>query len=138
MSRNISFSRYSTKSIEEVFQLISSYSNYKYFIPGCSDSKIISVNGNSQIGELDFEIFEKKYSIQSQNIIDGFNIEIDQIKGPFDNFRGKWILDREDGKTLIKFEAIFKLPFLINAVTPDSLIKKFSQTIINSFIAKLS
>lgn len=137
MARKISYSRTSSKPIDEVFNIISNYSNYKNFIPGCTNSEIISTDKNSQIGKLQFEILGKKYTIESRNIQDEYNLKMEQISGPFDAFNGSWNLEENSGETAIHFKADFTLPFLVNAVTPDSLIEKLSETIINSFISKL-
>ena len=138
MARSISYTRKISVPIDSAFEIISKYKNYKDFIPGCIDSRVISEEGDTQIGQLEFEMFGKSYLIESKNKQSDFKLEIEQIRGPFESFKGCWSLIEKEKKTEISFNAVFTLPFLINAVTPDSLIHKLSETIIESFIAKLS
>jgi len=138
MARSISYTRKISEPIDSAFEIISKYKNYKDFIPGCIDSRVISEKGDMQIGQLEFEMFGKSYLIESKNKQSDFKLEIEQIRGPFESFKGHWSLIEKEKKTEISFNAVFTLPFLINAVTPDTLIHKLSETIIESFIAKLS
>ena len=138
MARSISYTRKISEPIDSAFEIISTYKNYKDFIPGCIDSRVISEEGDMQIGQLEFEMFGKSYLIESKNKQSDLKLEIEQIRGPFESFKGYWSLIEKEKKTEISFNAVFTLPFLINAVTPDSLIHKLSETIIESFIAKLS
>lgn len=138
MARSISYTRKISEPIDSAFEIISKYKNYKDFIPGCIDSRVISEEGDTQIGQLEFEMFGKSYLIESKNKQSDFKLEIEQIRGPFESFKGHWSLIEKEKKTEISFNAVFTLPFLINAVTPDTLIHKLSETIIESFIAKLS
>ena len=138
MARSISYTRKISEPIDSAFEIISKYKNYKDFIPGCIDSRVISQEGDAQIGQLEFEMFGKSYLIESKNKQSDFKLEIEQIRGPFESFKGHWSLIEKEKKTEISFNAVFTLPFLINAVTPDTLIHKLSETIIESFIAKLS
>jgi ribosome-associated toxin RatA of RatAB toxin-antitoxin module len=138
MARSISYTRKISEPIDRAFEIISTYENYKNFIPGCIDPRVISEEGDMQVGQLEFEMFGKSYLIESKNKQSDFKLEIEQIRGPFESFKGCWNLVEKEKKTEISFNAVFTLPFLINAVTPDSLINKLSETIIESFIAKLS
>jgi ribosome-associated toxin RatA of RatAB toxin-antitoxin module len=138
MARSISYTRKISEPIDRAFEIISTYENYKNFIPGCIDSRVISEERDMQVGQLEFEMFGKSYLIESKNKQSDFKLEIEQIRGPFESFKGCWNLVEKEKKTEISFNAVFTLPFLINAVTPDSLINKLSETIIESFIAKLS
>ena len=138
MARSISYTRKISEPIDSVFEIISTYKNYKDFIPGCIDSRVISEEEDMQVGQLKFDMFGKSYLIESKNKQSDFKLEIEQIRGPFESFKGCWNLVEKEKKTEISFNAVFTLPFLINAVTPDSLINKLSETIIESFIAKLS
>ena len=138
MARSISYTRKISEPIDRAFEIISTYENYKNFIPGCIDSRVISEERDMQVGQLEFEMFGKSYLIESKNKQSDFKLEIEQIRGPFESFKGCWNLVEKEKKTEISFNAVFTLPFLINAVTPDTLINKLSETIIESFIAKLS
>ena len=73
--------------------------------------------------------------IVSENTISDNSIEINQIEGPFDHFKGIWTVKTLNDKSCsINFDAEFELPFLLNAITSQALVDKFSSTIIESFI----
>ena len=60
---------------------------------------------------------------------------LSKLKGPFDNFNGKWTVKKIDKDFCeVCFHAQFELPFLLNAITPQSLVEAFSTNIIESFI----
>jgi len=91
-----------------------------------------------EVGCLEFNILGKEYYIESKNILSEDSIEINQIKGPFENFKGTWMVKKEnDDSCKIDFYASFRLPFLLNALTPQPLIDKFSNVVIDSFIKRV-
>ena len=65
MARSISYARKISEPIDRAFEIISTYENYKNFIPGCIDSRVISEEGDIQVGQLEFEMFGKSYLIES-------------------------------------------------------------------------
>ena len=86
---------------------------------------------------MEFQILGKKYFIKSRNEIFEDSINIKQLKGPFNNFNAKWSVRKIDKDFCeIKFNAEFELPFLLNAITPQPIVKSFSDNIIESFIKK--
>ena len=98
MARSISYTRKISEPIDSAFEIISTYKNYKDFIPGCIDSRVISEEGDMQIGKLEFEMFGKSYVIESKNKQSDFKLEIEQIRGPFESFKGHWSLIEKEKK----------------------------------------
>ena len=87
---------------------------------------------------LEFDFLGKKYFITSENTLNEDSIIINQLDGPFDYFKGKWLVTETSlNECQISFEAEFKLPFLLNAITPQSLIDSISSNIIDSFIKQV-
>lgn len=135
MDKEIKFSKVIKVSQKKAFEVVSNFEKYKEFIPGCKNSLLIERKHPVEVGCLEFNILGKEYYIESKNILSDDSIEINQIKGPFENFKGTWRVKKEnDDSCKIEFHASFRLPFFLNAITSQALVNKFSSTIIESFI----
>lgn len=135
MKRDLQFKKVLKINADNALKVVSNFSKYADFVPGCTRASLISRNSPIEIGQLEFNILGKKYFIESRNEILENSINIEQIKGPFDSFNGKWTVKRIDKNFCeVCFHAQFELPFLLNAITPQSLVEAFSSNIIESFI----
>ena len=119
---------------EKVFQSIADFSNYKYFLPGCLDSRLISKDENKMVGLLSFEIFSKRYSITSENTLSEDTITIDQVDGPFKAFNAKWIIAPIDSKlTSASLDVELSAPLLLRAIVNETTVRLFSSKFISAF-----
>ena len=135
MKRDLQFKKVLKINADNALKVVSNFSKYADFVPGCTRASLISRNPPIEIGRLEFNILGKKYFIESRNEILENSINIEQLKGPFDNFNGKWAVKKIDKDFCeVCFHAQFELPFLLNAITPQSLVEAFSSNIIESFI----
>ena len=135
MKRDLQFKKVLKINADDALKVVSNFSKYADFVPGCTRASLISRNPPIEIGRLEFNILGKKYFIESRNEILENSINIEQIKGPFDNFNGKWAVKKIDKDFCeVCFNAQFELPLLLNAITPQSLVEAFSSNIIESFI----
>jgi ribosome-associated toxin RatA of RatAB toxin-antitoxin module len=135
MKRDLQFKKVLKINADDALKVVSNFSKYADFVPGCTRASLISRNSPIEIGQLEFNILGKKYFIESRNEILENSINIEQIKGPFDNFNGKWAVKKIDKDFCeVCFNAQFELPFLLNAIIPQSLVEAFSSNIIESFI----
>ena len=138
MDKEISFEKVINVNHKEAFEVVSNFDRYAEFIPGCSSSHLIERRHPIEIGRLEFQILGKDYFIESENTLTENSIIINQISGPFDHFKGIWIVEKKDGFSCnVNFHASFQLPFLLNAITPQSLIDSFSSKVLDSFISRL-
>tara|TARA_B100000787_G_scaffold17189_1_gene12048 strand:+ start:57 stop:476 length:420 start_codon:yes stop_codon:yes gene_type:complete len=138
VDKEISFERVLDVHHEKAFEVVSNFDKYAEFIPGCSGSSLIERKYPIEIGRLDFNVLGKDYFIESENTLTENSIDINQITGPFDHFKGSWVVKKRDEFSChISFNATFQLPFLLNAITPQSLIDSFSSKVLNSFISRL-
>lgn len=138
MDKEISFEKVINVNHKEAFEVVSNFDRYAEFIPGCSSSHLIERRHPIEIGRLEFQILGKDYSIESENTLTENSIIINQISGPFDHFKGIWIVEKKDDFSCnVNFHASFQLPFLLNAITPQSLIDSFSSKVLDSFISRL-
>jgi len=135
MTRNIHFEKFLNVKKHKALEVVQNFNEYSNFIPGCSGAELIKRDFPIEIGRLEFNILGKEYFIVSENTISDNSIEINQIEGPFDHFKGIWTVKTLNDKSCsINFDAEFELPFLLNAITSQALVDKFSSTIIESFI----
>ena len=137
MKRDLQFKKVLKTNAGKALDIVSNFDKYAEFVPGCTGASLISRNPPIEIGRLEFQILGKKYFIESRNEIFEDSINIKQLKGPFNNFNAKWSVRKIDKDFCeIKFNAEFELPFLLNAITPQPIVKSFSDNIIESFIKK--
>ena len=137
MKKDLRFKKVLKINSSKALEIVSSFDKYREFVPGCTDSLLISRNPPVEIGRLEFQILGKKYFIESKNELFKESINITQLKGPFKNFKAKWLVhDLDHDSCEICFFAEFELPFLLNTITPQSLVESFSENIIESFINK--
>ena len=135
MKRDLQYKKVLKINADNALKVVSNFSKYADFVPGCTRASLISRNSPIEIGQLEFNILGKKYFIESRNEILENSINIEQTKGPFDNFNGKWAVKKIDKDFCeVCFNAQFELPFLLNAIIPQSLVEAFSSNIIESFI----
>ena len=139
MAREISFQKILSVDSKKALKVVTDFNDYANFIPGCTGATLISRELPKEVGRLEFNLLGKDYYIESENIIDDSSITIRQIKGPFENFEGKWSVESIDENSCqIDFNASYELPFLLNAITPEYLVNNFSKNIIDSFIKRVS
>ena len=96
MKRDLQFKKVLKINADDALKVVSNFSKYADFVPGCTRASLISRNSPIEIGQLEFNILGKKYFIESRNEILENSINIEQIKGPFDNFNGKWAVKKID------------------------------------------
>jgi ribosome-associated toxin RatA of RatAB toxin-antitoxin module len=138
VDKQISFERVIGVDHKKAFEVVSNFDKYAEFIPGCSGSSLIERKHPVEIGRLDFHVLGKDYFIESENTLTKNSININQITGPFDHFEGSWVVKKRDEFSChVSFNASFQLPFLLNAIAPQSLIDSFSSKVLNSFISRL-
>ena len=119
---------------EKVFQSIADFSNYKYFLPGCLDSSLISKDENKMVGLLCFEILSRQYSITSENTLSEDTITIDQVEGPFKAFNAKWIITPIDAKlSTASLDVELSASLLLRAIINEATVSLFSSKFISAF-----
>ena len=138
VSRKIYFSKSVSEDALKVFNQIANFENYSSYIPGCTKSELIEKQDEFEVGKLEFNFLFKDYSIKSKNVLLKNTIQIEQVDGPFNSFKGEWnIIKKNNSETIIEFNAEFELPFFINNMLPESVINNFCELLMNAFIKKL-
>ena len=136
MPNTYNYKEYIAKDSEEVFALISDFTDYKNFLPGCIKSESISSTEDFEIGELEFNLFNKQYSIESKNYKTSTELKIKQIKGPFNNLEASWQVIKKDEGCLVSFYVEFDVPFFLRPFMRQVLIDSFATKYINAFIKR--
>ena len=95
MDKEIKFNKVLNVSQKKAFEVVSNFEKYKEFIPGCKNSSLIERKHPVEVGCLEFNILGKEYYIESKNILSEDSIEINQIKGPFENFKGTCMVKKK-------------------------------------------
>ena len=138
VSRKIYFSKSVSEDALKVFNQIANFENYSSYIPGCTKSELIEKQDEFEVGKLEFNFLFKDYSIKSKNVLLKNTIQIEQVDGPFNSFKGEWnIIKKNNSETIIEFNAEFELPFFLNNMLPESVINNFCELLMNAFIKKL-
>lgn len=138
VSRKIYFSKSVSEDALKVFNQIANFENYSSYIPGCTKSELIEKQDEFEVGKLEFNFLLRDYSIKSKNVLSKNTIQIEQVDGPFNSFKGEWnIIKKNNSETIIEFNAEFELPFLLNNMLPESVINNFCELLMNAFIKKL-
>ena len=127
--QEFSFQHLINADSKKVFDAIADFSNYKFFLPGCLESSLLELHGNTMRGSLTFNILSKNYSITSENIVFENMIKIKQIDGPLKQFDATWTVQEIDqGLTSITLEAKLSVPLLLKPI--------INQTTLEFFVAR--
>ena len=138
MPSNFNYEEFIAKDSKEVFELISNFEDYKNFIPGCTDSEILSRTEDYDIGRLNFNFFNKDYFIESKNSKMPTGLNIKQLKGPFNSLDASWKVVKKDLGCLVIFSVEFNAPILLRPFMQQSLIDTFASKLISAFLKKVS
>ena len=138
MKRNLRYKKVLELNAEKALNAVSDFEKYIDFVPGCTAAASITQDSHFETGRLEFNFLGKEYFIESSNERLSNSIKIEQIEGPFIFFNAEWsVKEVKNDLCEIDFNADFELPFLLNAITPQSLIEAFSNNVIESFLKKV-
>ena len=138
MPSNFNYEEFIAKDSKEVFELISNFEDYKNFLPGGTDSEILSRTEDYDIGRLNFNFFNKDYFIESRNSKMPTELNIKQLKGPFNSLDASWKVVEKDLGCLVIFSVEFNAPILLRPFMQQSLIDTFASKFISAFLKKVS
>ena len=125
--QEFSFQHLINADSKKVFDAIADFSNYKFFLPGCLESRLLELRGNTMRGSLTFNILSKNYSITSENIVFENMIKIKQIDGPLKQFDATWTVQEIDqGLTSITLEAKISVPLLLKPIINQTTLEFFA------------
>ena len=138
MLNSYNYEEYVEKEPDKVFNLISDFTQYKNFLPGCIKSEVLSSSDDYEIGKLEFNFFGKEYFIESQNYKYPNELRIKQIQGPFNRLDAKWQVFEKDSGSLISFSTNFEAPFFLKPFINQTIIDAFANKLIHAFLESIS
>ena len=140
MSQSFEKSQIFQANPDLILELINNFEVYRNFLPGCIESKRLPSNSKKQVrGFLIFALLNKTYEFESVNQTDGYEVQINQAKGPFAEFSAQWSLFlSEPGITEVQFSCCFKLPFFLRVFARQSTIDAMGDKFLTAFAEQLS
>ena len=141
MKKNFEVTRILPYKHTLLFEQIADFERYEQYLPFCNASRSLNTDNKdfSQIGELEFEIAGVNYKIKSGNIVEDERILITQIKGPFEEMRASWDVERiDDGSSKISFKVYAKVSYFLGILLSDSTVEKFVDMFLESFTKDLA
>lgn len=137
MPNSFSYEEFIDQKPEIVFDLISDFTDYKNFLPGCINSESISSSEDFDIGRLEFNFFNKQYFIESKNYKTPGELNIKQIQGPFNSLDAKWKVEQKDSGSMVYFYVEFNAPILLRPFMQQTLIDTFANKFIHAFLKRV-
>lgn len=125
--QTFSFQHLINADSKKVFDAIADFSNYKFFLPGCLESRLLELRGNTMRGLLSFNILSKNYSITSENEVSENVIKIKQIDGPLNQLDATWTIQEIDqGLTSISLQAELSVPLILKPIINQTTLEFFA------------
>ena len=121
-----------------IFDLINNLENYDKFIPWCTDSNILSDDGNVMIAEIaiDKNLVNWKFKTENsykQNKI----IELKLVEGPFNKLDGYWKFSKIDKhNTSVKLYLEYEFDNKIVELSIKPIFSSIMSSILDSFISE--
>lgn len=76
---------------DEMYALVSDIVTYPQFLPWCSDTRILSQEGNELSARIDFSVSGVSQSFTTSNkLLAGEEIAMHLVDGPFSMLEGRW------------------------------------------------
>ncbi len=121
-----------------IFDLINNVENYDKFLPWCTDSNILSDDGNVMIAEIaiDKNLVNWKFKTENsykQNKI----IELKLVEGPFNKLDGYWKFSKIDKhNTSVKLYLEYEFDNKIVELSIKPIFSSIMSSILDSFISE--
>ena len=121
-----------------IFDLINNVENYDKFLPWCTDSNILSDDGNVMVAEIaiDKNLVNWKFKTENsykQNQI----IELKLVEGPFNKLDGYWKFSKIDKhNTSVKLYLEYEFDNKIVELSIKPIFSSIMSSILDSFISE--
>ncbi len=98
-------------SCKQMFELVNDVASYPQFLPGCSASQVLSVDGNVQTARLEVSKIGLRQHFTTQNTLFPYHkVTLQLVDGPFKFLRGGWTfqpLNEQACKVILSLEFEF-------------------------------
>jgi ribosome-associated toxin RatA of RatAB toxin-antitoxin module len=128
--------------IENIYNLVKDINSYKFFLPGCIDSYIISSQLNSTgyeqvVARIDVEKMLVNTNFVSENTyITNQRIDINLIEGPFSHLKGYWEFSTVNNVTRIEFYLEYQFNNFILSKLYSAIFDTVTQQILDAFLLR--
>ena len=125
-------------SHELIFSLINNVEDYHRFLPWCSDSKIISDNGDKMLAEIEISKNFINWKFSTENTYDlNKKINIRLIDGPFNHLDGYWEFKKIDNyNTTVDLYLEYKFDSRLIELSIKPIFSNIMSSILDSFISE--
>ena len=125
-------------SHELIFSLINNVEDYHRFLPWCSDSKIISDDGNKMLAEIEISKNFINWKFSTENTYDlNKKINIKLIDGPFNHLDGYWEFKKIDNyNTTVDLYLEYKFDSRLIELSIKPIFSNIMSSILDSFISE--
>jgi ribosome-associated toxin RatA of RatAB toxin-antitoxin module len=122
-------------SAAQMFALVDDIASYTDFVPACSASQVISVDGQSMTAKLTFSRSKISKSFTTTNIRnEPHSIELRLVDGPFRMLEGSWEFeDLEAGKSRVSLELEFEFSSRILAKMFGPVFEGVASKLVETF-----
>jgi ribosome-associated toxin RatA of RatAB toxin-antitoxin module len=98
-------------SCKQMFELVNDVASYPQFLPGCSASQVLSVDGNVQTARLEVSKIGLRQHFTTKNTLFPYHkVTLQLVDGPFKFLRGGWTfqpLNEQACKVILSLEFEF-------------------------------
>ncbi len=128
--------------IESIYNLVKDINSYKSFLPGCTDSYIISSQLNTEgyeqvIARIDVEKMLINTNFISKNTyIPNQKIEINLAEGPFSHLKGYWEFSANSGATKVDFYLEYQFNNFMLSKLYSAVFDTITQQILDAFLLR--
>lgn len=122
-------------SAEQMFELVNDVESYSQFLPGCVGSRVLDMNDNTMTASIDVAKVGIRKTFTTRNVlIEGKNINISLVDGPFRKLVGDWSfipLDATSCKIALNLE--FEFSNRLIEIAFGQVFKELATNMVNAF-----
>jgi len=121
-----------------IFDLINNVENYDKFLPWCTDSNILSDDGNIMVAEIAIDKNFVNWKFKTENSYKQNQIiELKLVEGPFNKLDGYWKFSKIDKhNTSVKLYLEYEFDNKIVELSIKPIFSSIMSSILDSFISE--
>tara|TARA_Y100000768_G_C23935685_1_gene662438 strand:+ start:216 stop:656 length:441 start_codon:yes stop_codon:yes gene_type:complete len=121
-----------------IFDLINNVENYDKFLPWCTDSNILSDDGNVMVAEIAIDKNFVNWKFKTENSYKQNQIiELKLVEGPFNKLDGYWKFSKIDKhNTSVKLYLEYEFDNKIVELSIKPIFSSIMSSILDSFISE--
>lgn len=118
----------------DIYDLVNDTDSYKYFVPFCKDSRVLSQQNNEKICELVFTKGPISRKLVTRNVlVPNEKISIFLEEGDFSRLEGIWCFKSQDKGCLVSIEFEYAFSDILIEYAFGSIFNKLTEQMIEIF-----